>query len=83
MAPAAIDLVETLHVGGGELPIEELEILEDPVRVDGLRDHRRTALQSPLQHDLPWLLAVLLREGRDVLVLQRNRARRARFLRVV
>lgn len=52
MAPAAVDCVEALHVGGAQLPIEEGEIADDPLRVDRLGDHRGTALKSPLARTL-------------------------------
>src|SRR3954464_4568295 len=57
-APAGFQAVEGGHLVGGELEVEDVDVLSDPLRLDGLGDDRAAVLDAPAEHDLGGALFV-------------------------
>ena len=68
-ALAGVEGVDRGELVGGELEVEDVEVLRDPVRLGRLRDHRAALLQVPAQHHLGRGLAVRLGDAADDRVL--------------
>src|SRR6478609_9110232 len=51
-APAGVEAGDGGELLGGELEVEDVEVLGDALGLGGLRDHRAAVLQAPAQHDL-------------------------------
>ena len=69
-ALAGVERVDGGQLVGGELEVEDVEVLGDAVRLGRLRDDRAALLQVPAQHDLGRGLAVRLGDLADDRVLE-------------
>src|SRR5436190_22686191 len=69
-AATGVEAVDGGHLVGGELEVEDVEVLGDPCGLGRLRDHRAAMLQAPAQHDLGRRLVVRLRDAADDRVLE-------------
>ena len=69
-AAAGVEPVDGGHLVGGELEVEDVEVLGDALGLGGLRDDRPSVLQAPAQHDLGGALAVRLGDLADHRVLE-------------
>src|SRR5690348_17394509 len=61
---------DVLDVGSGQLEVEDVDVLPDPVCGDRLGEHDIAALEVPAQHDLGRGLAGPLGDGPDGRVRQ-------------
>src|SRR4051812_718963 len=64
-AAAGVQSVDGGYLVGGELEVEDVDVLGDALRLGGLRDDRPSVLEPPAQHDLRGALAVCLRDLDD------------------
>lgn len=62
--------LQLLDLIGGELEVEEVEVLLDPLGVDRLGDDGNSTVQDVAEKNLSRALVVLLGQGQDVLVLK-------------
>ena len=65
-----VERVDRGHLVGGELEVEDVDVLGDAVGLGGLRDDRAPVLDPPAQHDLGGGLAVRLSDAADHGVLE-------------
>src|SRR5207248_11422852 len=61
---------DVLDVGGGQLEVEDVDVLPDPVRGDRLGEHDVAPLDVPAQYDLSRSLASPLGDGPDYRVAE-------------
>ena len=64
--------VDGRQLVGGELEVEDVDVLRDPVRLGRLRDDRAALLQVPAQHHLGGGLAVCLGDLLDDRVVEQE-----------
>jgi hypothetical protein len=60
-----------LHIGGGELEVEDLGVLCDAVAMGRLRDDRDAALDAPAQENLGWASPAAVCDAHDHRIAQR------------
>lgn len=58
-----VDGLHLLHVLAGDVEIEDLKVLLQPLHLGGLGDHHRVPLQTPAEDELRRRLAVLLSQA--------------------
>jgi hypothetical protein len=66
-----VEGVDCCRLVGGELEVEDVDVLGDALGLGGLRDDRAPVLDAPAEHDLGRALVVRLRDLADDRVLQR------------
>src|SRR3954447_5487212 len=69
-APAGLEPVDRSDLVGRELEVDDVEVLRDPLRLGGLRDHRAALLDAPTQQHLRGRLAARLGDAGDDGILQ-------------
>lgn len=69
-ARASFQCCDDLHISLRQLKVEDGQVFQHPLFPHGLRERDDAALNQPSQHDLPYCLAVMLRNRHQLLVLE-------------